>query len=82
MLTAPYTQGFQNQQPAIDRSGLLRRAFFNQYNLILLGGAGAFALALASYLPVIAAGVGRGVLDGHRRGHRLVAWGGRAAAVA
>jgi hypothetical protein len=57
MLTAPYTQGFQNQQPAMDRSGLLRRAFFNQYNLILLGGAGAFSLALASYVPVIAAGV-------------------------
>jgi hypothetical protein len=38
--------------------GLLKRAFANQYNLILLGGAGLFALATFSWLPlVIGAGV-------------------------
>jgi hypothetical protein len=59
MLTAPYSQGFAETAPGvIDRAGLLRRAFFNQYNLILLGGAGAFALALPSYWPLAAAGVG------------------------
>jgi hypothetical protein len=38
--------------------GLLRRAFANQYNYILLGAAGIFALATFSWLPlVIGAGV-------------------------
>jgi hypothetical protein len=38
--------------------GLLKRAFANQYNLILLGGAGLFALATFSWLPlVIGAGI-------------------------
>src|SRR5258705_5753178 len=38
--------------------GLLRRAFANQYNYILLGAAGVFALATFSWLPlVIGAGV-------------------------
>ena len=58
MLTAHYGQGLQGPQTAMDRSGLLRRAFFNQYNLILLGGAGAFSLALGSYLPLVVAGAG------------------------
>jgi hypothetical protein len=59
MLTAPYSQGYAQTAPGvIDRAGLLRRAFFNQYNLILLGGAAAFALALPSYWPLLAAGVG------------------------
>jgi hypothetical protein len=58
MLTAPYSQGYAQTAPGvIDRAGLLRRAFFNQYNLILLGGAAAFALALSSYWPLLAAGV-------------------------
>jgi hypothetical protein len=58
-MTASYSQGFHQSVPGvIDRAGLLRRAFFNQYNLILLGGAAAFALALTSYWPLVAAGVG------------------------
>jgi hypothetical protein len=58
-MTASYSQGFHQSVPGvIDRAGLLRRAFFNQYNLILLGGAAAFALALTSYWPLVVAGVG------------------------
>jgi hypothetical protein len=58
MLTVYDRRGLSGPPGQMDRSGLLRRAFFNQYNLILLGGAGAFALALASYWPLVAAGVG------------------------
>src|SRR5689334_305310 len=39
------------------RPSYLARAFFLQYNLILLGGAGLFSLAAASPLP-LAAGAG------------------------
>jgi hypothetical protein len=38
--------------------GVLRHAFLNQYNLILVGGAILFAVALSSRLPLIAAAVG------------------------
>ena len=38
--------------------GVLRHAFFNQYNFILIGGAILLALALGSRLPLIAAGIG------------------------
>jgi hypothetical protein len=46
---------------ALDRKrnpGLLRRAFANQYNYILLAGAGLFAIATWSWLPLV---VGAGV---------------------
>ncbi len=38
--------------------GLIKRAFANQYNYILLGGAGLFALATFSWLPLI---IGAGI---------------------
>ena len=40
-------------KPSSDRASLYREAFLNQYNAILLGGAGLFALATTSWLPVI-----------------------------
>ena len=40
------------------KKSLLRRAFANQYNYILLGGAGLFALATFSWLPLV---VGAGI---------------------
>ena len=40
-------------KPSTDKVGLYRQAFLNQYNAILLGGAGLFALATYSWLPVI-----------------------------
>lgn len=40
------------------KKGLFRRAFANQYNYILLGGAGLFALATFSWLPLV---VGAGI---------------------
>src|SRR5262245_52855818 len=35
------------------RRGVFGRAFWNQYNLILIGGAGLFALATFSWLPLL-----------------------------
>lgn len=44
--------------PPKRKKSLFRRAFANQYNFILLGGAGLFALATFSWLPLL---VGAGV---------------------
>ena len=40
------------------KRGVFSRAFFNQYNLILIGGVGLFALATFSWLPLL---IGAGV---------------------
>jgi hypothetical protein len=45
-------------QVRLDAPGLIRRAFFNQYNLILFGGALVFALALGSPMPAVVGLVG------------------------
>jgi hypothetical protein len=46
----------QEKKPSV-----LKRALWNQYNMIMLGGAGLFALATASWLPLVV-GVGAEVL--------------------
>jgi hypothetical protein len=40
-------------KPTTDKPSLYRLAFLNQYNAILLGGAGLFALATYSWLPAV-----------------------------
>ena len=40
-------------KPSTDKPSLYRLAFLNQYNAILLGGAGLFSLATSSWLPAI-----------------------------
>jgi hypothetical protein len=52
------TDGMSNALDKKHNPGLLKRAFANQYNFILLGAAGLFALATFSWVPlVIGAGV-------------------------
>jgi hypothetical protein len=52
MLAPQLTRQTMAEQPK-EKDGLFRRAFFNQYNGILLGATALFALATFSWLPLV-----------------------------